>query len=568
MRWRRGWPIPRAPSDERGAAGTEDDGGKDAVNLIPLLDDRLAIVGVAGSGKTYCAKGMVETLIQTGARVCIFDPLGVWWGLRAGPDGNPKGGLSVIIFGGLHADVPITEHDGAALAHIIAGAFVQCIVDVSEIGSGAARQRFMLGFMQALYETNREPLHFVLDEADMLAPQTLGKDDGVGPKLLGLTEQIVRRGRVRGFVPWLITQRPAVLNKNVLSQADVLIAMKLTSSQDRKAIEAWITGQADEGEGRRILADLPKLHRGSGYIWAPGHGILERVAFPAIATFDSSRTPKRGETINAAALAPVDVVAITASLAQQRAPAKETRLSHDAIEQARTDGHEAARREVDADLVALRDQVRRMQAGINAALGHLAAFIERPPDGVPVVEVRRPPEPKMIEARPVRAPREPRKPNGSAGLHSAARAILGVLASRAPAWLTWTQAATLAGLKARGGHFNAGRQQLRGDGLIVEDGALIQAAPAGIVLGGDVPPAPTTPAAVRAMWCAKLPPPAPEMIGILAERGPLMAAEMAELLGKQPRGGHWNSGIAVLRNNGLIVTVGRGEIRLAEELAG
>ena len=35
------------------------------------------------------------------------------------------------------------------------------------------------------------------------------------------------------------------------------------------------------------------------------------------------------------------------------------------------------------------------------------------------------------------------------------------------------------------------------------------------------------------------------------------ADELAAMLGKKPSGGHWNSGIAVLRNNGLIETDGR-----------
>ena len=48
-----------------------------------VLDDRIAIVGTAGSGKTYAAKGFVERLLETGARIAIVDPLGVWWGLRA-----------------------------------------------------------------------------------------------------------------------------------------------------------------------------------------------------------------------------------------------------------------------------------------------------------------------------------------------------------------------------------------------------------------------------------------------------------------------------------------------------
>jgi len=50
------------------------------------LDERIAIVGTAGSGKTYAAKGFVERLLETGAHVTIVDPLGVWWGLRASVD--------------------------------------------------------------------------------------------------------------------------------------------------------------------------------------------------------------------------------------------------------------------------------------------------------------------------------------------------------------------------------------------------------------------------------------------------------------------------------------------------
>ena len=37
----------------------------------------------------------------------------------------------------------------------------------------------------------------------------------------------------------------------------------------------------------------------------------------------------------------------------------------------------------------------------------------------------------------------------------------------------------------------------------------------------------------------------------------LDANELAALLGKKASGGHWNSGIAVLRNNGLIEIDGR-----------
>src|ERR1700751_3187559 len=83
------------------------------------LDDRIAIVGTAGSGKTYAAKGFVERLLESGARVAIVDPLGVWWGLRASADGSAPG-YPVVVFGGRHADVPITSDMGGPPGEIIA----------------------------------------------------------------------------------------------------------------------------------------------------------------------------------------------------------------------------------------------------------------------------------------------------------------------------------------------------------------------------------------------------------------------------------------------------------------
>lgn len=84
--------------------------------------------------------------------------------------------------------------------------------------------------------------------------------------------------------------------------------------------------------------------------------------------------------------------------------------------------------------------------------------------------------------------------------------------------------------------------------------SLVGAPPAGLAAAGTVPAVPSTPAERLALWCARLP--APEMLRTLAARGGqvMEVAALAAALGKKPSGGHWNSGIAVLRNNGLIET--------------
>ena len=82
--------------------------------------------------------------------------------------------------------------------------------------------------------------------------------------------------------------------------------------------------------------------------------------------------------------------------------------------------------------------------------------------------------------------------------------------------------------------------------------------PDGLKAAGEVLPAPSTPVARLALWCGHLPAPAPEMRGLAAQGERYMDAdELAAMLGKKPTGGRWNSGIAVLRNSGLIETDGR-----------
>lgn len=251
----------------------------------------VAIVGRTGSGKSFTAKGLVETDLQAGASVCVVDPTGVWWGLRLSPDGESPG-HPVVIFGGAHADIEITPDQGGEIAGLVSsGRVAQSVIDIAEM-SGAEQTRFLTAFIEALFSLNRQPLRLVLDEADIMAPQNPLPEQR---RLQGAANKIIRRGRVKGFRPVMITQRPAVIDKSVLSQIDTLIAMRLTSPQDRKAIEDWVKGNADADEARQVIDSLASLSVGEGWYWAPAEGVLERKQFPAISSFDSGRTPQQGD---------------------------------------------------------------------------------------------------------------------------------------------------------------------------------------------------------------------------------------------------------------------------------
>lgn len=276
-----------------------------------IMAQHAAAVGKVGSGKTYTAKGFVEQVAAAGRRVCVLDPTGAWWGLRSSADGK-KAGLPFVIFGGEHGDVPINEHTGAAVAKLIAEKNILAVVDVSGMML-SERKRFVTHFAETLFQLNRAPLHFVIDEADEFCPQNPQRGDEV---MLNRIDRIVRRGRSRGFRVFMITQRPAVLHKNVLTQLNTLVALRLTSPQDRKAIQAWIEGNADAGEAVKVMKTLPSLPVGEGWVWSPEHDILIRQRFPRIKTFDSSRTPGDDEKITAPTkLADVDLAEIRESFA-------------------------------------------------------------------------------------------------------------------------------------------------------------------------------------------------------------------------------------------------------------
>lgn len=168
-----------------------------AVYPIPEagLDDRLAFVGTSGSGKTYAAGTAVEKILARRGRVVIVDPLGVWWGLRLAPDGRSGTPWPIIIFGGARGDLPLNEAAGRTIGETVATMRESAIVDLSGFGTKSSERRFMLAFLEALYRAAPgEPFHLVIDEADLFAPQKASE-----PQLQSLMEQIVRRGRVKGF---------------------------------------------------------------------------------------------------------------------------------------------------------------------------------------------------------------------------------------------------------------------------------------------------------------------------------------------------------------------------------
>lgn len=289
------------------------------LNISPTLSLPLdfvtwtqAVLAKKGSGKSYTASVQAEELLDARQHVVVVDPTGAWHGLRSSADGK-SAGYPIAVLGGEHGDVPLEATAGEVIADAIAAEHFSAIVDLSLFRKGEAL-RFMAAFLETLYRRNREALHLFVDEADTVAPQrTFGPEQA---RVLGATEDIVRRGRIRGIGCTLITQRPQVVNKDVLSQVDMLTLLRMNHPKDLGAIDDWVGVHGDPLLAKQLRASLPSLPIGDAWVWAPASDIFERVSIRRRRTFDSGRTPKAGErAVAPKVLAQVDIARLGATIA-------------------------------------------------------------------------------------------------------------------------------------------------------------------------------------------------------------------------------------------------------------
>lgn len=263
-----------------------------AISNAALDAGDICILGRKGSGKTYAAKGLVERLLKRGRRVIIIDPMNVWAGLRVGADGV-SAGFPVLIVGGAGGDIPVLDtsaEGGARVGRCLLGCEVSVVLDVSE-QRRPENMSFVAAVLREIYEGHTgEPLWIVLEEADMWAPQAARSSEAQA--VLAEVEMMARRGRSKGLRLISVTQRPARLHKDVLSQFDTMAVLAMPGLQDRRAIRDWMEGVTDEAES--VFASLPSLSVGEGWVWTPRERVLSQEKFPAITTLDTSATPGVG----------------------------------------------------------------------------------------------------------------------------------------------------------------------------------------------------------------------------------------------------------------------------------
>lgn len=350
---------------------------------VDVAGEAIGILAKRGAGKTNTAVVLVEEMHRAGVQVVVLDPVGVWWGIRAGHDGSRKGGLPIPVVGGEHGDVALEPTAGELVADVVVDTGQSLVVDVSEF-SKTQQRSFVAALATRLYRrkaTQRSLLHVVLEEADEFAPQRVTAGDA---PMVGAIAQLVKRGRSRGLGLTFVTQRSASLNKDVLDQADVLIAMRTSGPRDRKAIEGWIEHQNADGFDQ-VLPSLPSLETGEAWVWNPERDLLQLTKIRPRTTFDSSATPKAGEKrAEPKETATIDLAALgkrieeTAERAKQNDPAELRRQIRELERRAaQQHGNSEREHELETEVEELRKIVGDLDTELNQlhvqhdkALGH------------------------------------------------------------------------------------------------------------------------------------------------------------------------------------------------------
>lgn len=515
---------------------------------IDVVTQTIGIVAKRRAGKSFLARRLTEQLFKAGQQVVVIDPKGDWWGIRSARDGRGPG-LPILIIGGEHGDIPLEAGSGEVVAKLVVEEQVSALLDLSSFRKHEAAT-FSAAFLETLYrlknhERYRTPLMLLIDEADAIAPQKPMPNEA---RMLGALEDVVRRGGQRGLGCTFITQRTAVLNKNVLTQAQILIALRTIAPQDLAAMNAWIDVHGEPEQRKTLMDSLPSLPIGDAWVWSPGwpndKGIFQRIHTAPIETFDSGATPKPGQKrIEPKSLADVDLEAVRRQMAQtlERAKADDPRELRKRIAELERQGAElqkqlkarAAPTEpkekrvevpaisakqlamLDAALCKSRDQVDAAMAVAKVlddcvfkAVQARLAPTERPPTSATHTVVRAGGVPAGIaeQRRPVPRPAAQRPPpttsNGSSALPKGEAITLTAIAQYRNG-VTREQLTVVTGYKRS--TRDAYLQRLRERGYVQAAGDRLLATDAGVAaLPADFEPLPTG-EALRAHWLSKLP---------------------------------------------------------------
>jgi len=244
---------------------------------IEVLTGRGFVTGKSGSGKSNTASVVAEELLAAGAPMLVVDADGEYYGLKESFELLHVGGDD-------RCDLQVSTAHAERLASVALDRQVPVILDLSGYRDPDEGREVVGAVVEALFARAAEartPFLLLVEEAHEFIPEGGGLDD-VGKTLV----RVAKRGRKRGLGVCALSQRPASVSKEYITQCDWLVWHRLTWDNDT-AVVSRILG-SDAADEVQDLAD------GEAIVMTDWDGRTTRVRFRRKRTFDAGATPDLG----------------------------------------------------------------------------------------------------------------------------------------------------------------------------------------------------------------------------------------------------------------------------------
>ena len=198
-------------------------------NLYSRLEGlRISIFARSGHGKSMLARYHCEKLLESGFQIAVFEPISEWDTLR-------EEFSNVVVAGGSDPDVPLSSR---AVDLLREGASIIFNMQEAKLSEVRAIAKKILERIYSTWKSMKRPLVIVFEEAQIYAPQRLSRH---AMPLLDTVDLIAKTGRKIGISYMLISQRPASVSKDIVSQSNVIYAGAVSDPRDAKALRDYIS---------------------------------------------------------------------------------------------------------------------------------------------------------------------------------------------------------------------------------------------------------------------------------------------------------------------------------------
>jgi hypothetical protein len=260
--------------DGVGGDADADPGSPVELPVVDILTGRGFITGKSGSGKSNTASVVIEKLLSNNFPVLIVDTDGEYYGLKeqfellhAGADDE--------------CDIQVSPEHAEKLAHLALEQNVPIILDVSGYLDEGDAQELLTEVAKNLFAKEKKlkkPFLMLVEECHEYIPEGGGMDEA-GKMLI----KIGKRGRKHGLGIVGISQRPADVKKDFITQCDWLCWHRLTWNNDTKVVGRIL--------GSEYAGAIEDMANGEAFLVTDWSESIRRVQFRKKNTFDAGATP-------------------------------------------------------------------------------------------------------------------------------------------------------------------------------------------------------------------------------------------------------------------------------------